>query len=327
MDLTELGQAVASREGEHRARIELLLADHNLEEAFTWLRRIRDLLEEGQEFQGYTQELATAVERDISRAVIETLEGRTVDDEPYRRLGAWVVSSDYHLPVEIFTLNYDLLLERAFEAVGVPYFDGFVGVLRARFRRDLVDPLEPGSTGLGALFARVWKLHGSLHWVVDADGERTGVTRLGTPAPQEQVAAIYPSEAKYEDSRRVPFVVLFDRFRRALEAPESILLISGYSFGDQHINEIIFEAALAHPRSETVALCFDEIPGVLRERAKVVRNLTVFARSGFIRGGSEGLWSQTEAVAGLWDGENFLLGDFANLVRNMPPSKLGDAGG
>jgi len=46
-------------------------------------------------------------------------------------------------------------------------------------------------------------------------------------------AAIFPSDTKYEESRRVPFVVLQDRFRRALHEPETLILISGYSFSGE----------------------------------------------------------------------------------------------
>ena len=50
---------------------------------------------------------------------------------------AWIARSKYHLPIEIFTINYDLILESALETLGVPYFDGFIGVLKARFQTNL----------------------------------------------------------------------------------------------------------------------------------------------------------------------------------------------
>ncbi len=48
-------------------------------------------------------------------------------DTPYHRLAAWTGAINRSFPVEIFTTNYDLLLEEALEANRVPYFDGFVG--------------------------------------------------------------------------------------------------------------------------------------------------------------------------------------------------------
>lgn len=41
-------------------------------------------------------------------------------------------------PVEIFTTNYDLLIERALENLRVPYFDGFVGSVDAFFAPECV---------------------------------------------------------------------------------------------------------------------------------------------------------------------------------------------
>src|SRR5690606_27313561 len=122
-------------------------------------------------------------------------------------------------PVEFFTVNYDLLAETGLEALGVPYFDGFVGTLRAQFRGDLVDGFGEAGRGvegeapsLPPFLVRLWKLHGSVHWVWSDDRNPT-VVRLGSPAQNEQPAAIYPSDAKYDESRRVPFLVLQDRLR------------------------------------------------------------------------------------------------------------------
>jgi hypothetical protein len=43
---------------------------------------------------------------------------------------AWAARTNYLTPLEVFTVNYDLLIEEAFEEFLVPYFDGFVGTLR-----------------------------------------------------------------------------------------------------------------------------------------------------------------------------------------------------
>jgi hypothetical protein len=142
------------------------------------------------------------------------------------------------------------LLETALEEWQVAYFDGFIGTLKARFRTELVEPL-PGSACMPDSFVRLWKLHGSLNWEWD---EKHKILRRGKSVTQS--AAIYPSDTKYDESRRMPFVVLQDRFRRALLQQETLVLISGYSFGDEHLNEMIFDAAAHRERSEIVAFCF-----------------------------------------------------------------------
>ena len=232
----------------------------------------------------------------------------------------WAARADYHLPVEIFTVNYDLVLETALESLRVPYFDGFVGALRARFYTRMVEAAAVDSDDwLPAFLVRVWKLHGSVNWEWGSD-PRAEVVRLGTAVRGMSPAAIYPSDTKYDESRRVPFVVLQDRFRRALRQPETLLLISGYSFGDEHLNEMIFEAARRRPRSEFLAFSFDAIPEKLAAAAIRIPNLQAIGRSEAILGGVRGDWERpTNGLHGLWEGGGFTLGDFGNLARYLAP--------
>ena len=101
----------------------------------------------------------------------------------------------------------------------------------------------------------------------------TEIVRLGSPASDGSAAAIYPSDTKYDESRRMPFLVLQDRFRRALSQPETLTLVSGYSFGDEHLNEMLFDSAVRRPRSETIVFSFSEIPPNVRDRALSTPNL------------------------------------------------------
>ena len=104
---------------------------------------------------------------------------------------------------------------------GLPDWDRF-GTLRSRFRTDLIEPL-PGSDCMPPFFTRLWKLHGSLNWEWDDNHK---IYRCGHAVKES--AAIYPSDTKYDESRRMPFVVLQDRFRRALHHPETLVIVSGY---------------------------------------------------------------------------------------------------
>ena len=45
------------------------------------------------------------------------------------------------MPLELFTVNYDLLLETALDNARATYFDGFVGNIEARFQTELVEAL------------------------------------------------------------------------------------------------------------------------------------------------------------------------------------------
>jgi hypothetical protein len=158
-------------------------------------------------------------------------------------------------------------------------------------------------------FARLWKLHGSVNWA----WEGTQIVRYGHAVEGEQAAAIYPSELKYDESRRYPFVVLQDRFRRSLNTPESLLLITGYSFGDQHLNELIFDAAERHERTEVIAFLFDGITNELVERAELLPNLQLIGPREAVIGGVRGAWKQKEPCK-YWVDEKFELVDFSRLA-------------
>ena len=56
--------------------------------------------------------------------------------------------------MEVFTVNYDLLVETAFEHLRLPDFDGFVGNLQGKFHTDLVEgtPEEPERWLLRSLY-------------------------------------------------------------------------------------------------------------------------------------------------------------------------------
>lgn len=308
-----------------RAAFERQLAGRNLEGALSRLRRIAVLLDSGADtVDGLSAAEARELDVAVCRLIVTALDTATADTGPSLRFAAWAARSSYHLPVEIFTVNYDLLLESALEALGVAYFDGFVGALRARFRVDLVESAPSDvEEWLPAFLVRLWKLHGSVHWAWEG-GDRAEVVRLGAPVADARPAAIYPSDAKYDESRRVPFVVLQDRLRRALSHPETFTIISGYSFGDAHLNEMLFDAARRRPRSELIALCFGDIPDELAERALTTPNLQAVGAREAILGGVRADWvAPDEPLPDLWHDDRLALGDFRHLAsflaRSSPP--------
>ena len=175
-----------------------------------------------------------------------------------------------------------------------------------------------------AYFVRLWKLHGSVNWTWETEQH---VIRLGTPAASDDhVAAIYPSDAKYEESRRVPFVVLQDRFRRSLHENETLTIITGYSFGDDHLNEMIFDAALRCERSEFVVFCYSTIPEVLAKKAALTPNIQVVTGKEAILSGQRACWSLNPNLPhGLWIDEQFALRDFKCLAEYLAKSVRQDS--
>lgn len=329
-DLGGLQDVVKSSNHLTRAQqtnVSRLLATKNLEEVLSYLRRLGAILEDGQSLAGFSRDSAKKLQMAITSAIIPALDQTSADLEPFRYFASWMSGAYYCLPIEIFTINYDLLLEMGLEELAVPYFDGFVGVIRGQFRPELVDTIDLAeqTCALPATFIRLWKLHGSVNWEEVTDNARCRIVRRGAPIAKGVAAAIYPSDEKYDQSRRVPFVVLMDRFRRALAVPETVALITGYSFGDQHLNEMVFDAARTYPRSETVVFCFDDIPAVVGDIAASTRNLSVYGKTEAIISGQRLKWARTEDLPGVWEDGSFQLGDFKHLARFLSTkARLGD---
>lgn len=247
---------------------------------------------------------------------------------PHEDFVRWIARMPRAHPVEIFTTNYDVLIETALEAERVPAFDGFVGCNRPFFSHDTL--IRPESAP-GAAWTRLWKVHGSINWQLDTVRGRQRVVRTG---PHNEGEMILPSHHKYDESRKQPYSALLDRLTRALERDDAILFVCGYSFSDDHINAIIFDALEAKRRPHVIALQYadPEDGSVLAERAARYLNLMALGPRVAHIGGRRGEWRLEEirgasqiAQAFQLDaaeddkppsgGGRLLLGDFARFAE------------
>lgn len=323
-DVAQLqAQVVAALEADDRTAFEVQLTGRNLEQALSRLRRIAALLTPGETLDGLTAARAIDLDNTVCHKIVEKLDIGAADLNPIYSLAAWAARANYHLPLELFTVNYDLLIETALERLRVPYFDGYVGTLKARFQTELVEA-NPGQEGvwLPEFLVRLWKLHGSVNWVWDDQQ----IVRLGQPVTVDLAAAIYPSDTKYDETRRVPFVVLHDRLRRAFRQPETLVIMSGYSFSDSHLNEVIFDAASTRQRSEFIVFCFSDIPDLLATRAAITPNLQVASATEAILGGVRAAWKPpTNPIPNIWDNDKLLLHEFSGLAGYLARSTIREA--
>lgn len=152
----------------------------------------------------------------------------------------------------LFTLNYDTLLEQAADGEGAVLVDGFVGTLRRVFRPESydLDFYFPAQTTEGRVhrFDRalhLYKLHGSLNWHrCEADWENPYglyATYYDQRVAKDDVL-IYPSPLKYGQALGLPYSELFRRLGTAIAQPQSVLFAVGYGFGDDHVNAMIRQA-------------------------------------------------------------------------------------
>jgi hypothetical protein len=227
----------------------------------------------------------------------------------YSDLIAWITGTVRSNSVEIFTTNYDFLFEEAFERVRSPYFDGFSGGSKPFF-----DPVSVAGDDLPARWAKLWKMHGSLGWALE-----DGAAEL-----------VYPDHLKYDLTQKQPYSALFERLKRFLLTPDSLLLTIGFSFRDAHICAVLDESLAMNANTAVLAFQYQalelEKPAV--KLANDRPNLSVYASDGAVIGGVPGYWRPGELPknwksiresfwASRWpkDPAQFLLGDFAAFAR------------
>ncbi len=209
-------------------------------------------------------------------------------ETPYHRIASWVDAVRRENPIEVFTTNYDVLMEQAFEDFRVPYFDGFAGV-----RRPFFDLRAMEEDMLPPRWARLWKLHGSVNWY---QVPNEGVFRGGTNEGSSK-RVIHPSHLKYEESRRMPYLAMIDRLRAFLKQPTATIILCGYSFQDEHLNEVIVQGLQHTQTAIAFGLFFGEI-GKYQQAVALARkhsNLNLLARDSAVIGGRESEWLEKDA--------------------------------
>lgn len=175
--------------------------------------------------------------------------------------------------LQIFTTNYDRLIERGCDIAGLRIVDRFVGAIEPEFRssRLLVDMhyTPPGVRGEPRHLEGVvhlTKLHGSLDWRWELPRlYRTGLpfgaenTHPALPKSPRSSVMIYPNAAKDIETAAYPYADLFRDLSSVVCQPNSVLVTYGYGFGDDHINRVIADM-LAIPSTHLVVLAWGEKP-------------------------------------------------------------------
>ncbi|MBQ6764515.1 MAG: SIR2 family protein [Paludibacteraceae bacterium] len=154
--------------------------------------------------------------------------------------------------VNLFTTNYDMALDYALDNLGVHYINGFMGVHNRCFRPEVYDYdiYYPGQSVSGKVHRaekvlRYFKIHGSLSWI---ETESTTTNTYGikeitvSEFDEKHRIMIYPCSTKKTFSLDLPYSELFRHFAQAITQPQSVLFCIGYSFNDEHINDIIYQA-------------------------------------------------------------------------------------
>jgi len=216
--------------------------------------------------------------------------------------------------LNIFTTNYDRLIEYACDLIGLRVIDRFVGTLTPIFRSSRIDIdmhyNPPGIRGEPRYLegvVKLAKLHGSLDWHYADKVLRKWPVPFGAPSkyfynvddPVNKVM-IYPNPAKDVETLQYPYAELFRDFSAALCRPNSAIVTYGYGFGDDHINRVIADM-LTIPSTHLVIISFDTAGGRIPKFVERVGR---------------------DAQISLLIGNHF--GDISNLVKHYLPKSAID---
>ena len=302
----------------------------NIEEILSKVRSLSTALKgSDQKIGDYNQKHFDDAAAAICKKIGEVVDCKLPSNEtPYNRLAGWIGGTDREHAVEIFTSNYDLLMEEALETAKIPFFSGFSG-----FHEPFFDAASIASNDdLPARWARLWKLHGSLGWGVNANGEL--IAGKGRDASE----MIYPDHLKYDHIQKLPYTALFDRLRKFLMTPDTLLLSCGFSYGDSHVSAVINEALAANPRRQRFAFLYQELDKEIpaRELALKRPNFSAYGSDKAVISCVKGKWELGKnndnkdwqnIRASFWGARNggrnqlFTLGDFTAFANFFALSK------
>jgi SIR2-like domain len=184
-----------------------------------------------------------SIKREIVAVIVDDWQTSPVHERLFTRIG------NQKRPIDVFSLNYDTLIEATLDGMRANYVDGFRGSNRAWF-----DPTTFDEANGYAGTVRLYKMHGSINWLREVNGHvRRAIVRKVDDLTDEPVV-VYPSEQKYLQTQFGIYESLMGRFRNRLRGNgvNARLVTIGYSFNDEHINEAIIDAVMSSGSNLTV---------------------------------------------------------------------------
>jgi hypothetical protein len=221
----------------------------------------------------------------------------------YRKLSL----RDSNLPKpNIFTTNYDLYSEKAMDDLGITYTNGFSGFINRYFNPSifnyaLAEQMDISSFKWNVIdsFIYLFKIHGSVNWIEVQESDKLFKIKELQNSEFEFLKSqknlmIYPSPIKQNASLGTPYSDLFREFQKRIAQNQSVLITMGYSFADEHVNNLIYQALT--------------IPTF---------RLVVFSDIGAHLDGAYGIWrSNIEKLKSLNDPRIWIIGTDSEFITN-----------
>ena len=190
---------------------------------------------------------ATIVAHELKKFILAQLTTpvRTAYLAPLRK---WLKADE---PLDIFSLNYDTVVEQFCKSEGIPCADGF----------NQGGEWQPDSYYRADSGIRLWKLHGSVNWTSSESGwprlaETPGSWRRHfhsrhTASATAEAALVWPAATKRLEKS---LTLLHAAFRNRL-ATCRLLVVAGYRFADEHIRAAVIDNLKTNSRLRILILC------------------------------------------------------------------------
>lgn len=145
------------------------------------------------------------------KAIVEEVGVNWKSSCHHERFLTRLASARQRRPVDIFSLNYDTVLEARLESVALRYTDDFMGSENAYFEPAAFEHIPETVP-----FFRIYKLDGSVNWIRHEDD--TVRRRPGSFLGDAPRAVVYPAEQKYLQTQYGVYETLTRCFREPLRA-------------------------------------------------------------------------------------------------------------
>jgi len=189
--------------------------------------------------------------REFRRLILKALKRWMCPDDASRGdyyRGLIILQKELNFPLPVFSLNYDLCVERLAED-DVKIETGFGGHGPQHvWDWERFDELGPNPMPQVVLY----KLHGSINWKRDEQTKELYSVEQVESIDAGQMEVIFGRDFKLEAAD--PYLFYAYEFRRYSLAARLIVTI-GYGFGDLHINKMLSQAVRADDERRLLVVC------------------------------------------------------------------------
>lgn len=212
--------------------------------------------------------------RDFRQSILERLKRWVAPDDPHTAdyyKGLITLQRDLNYPMQVFSLNYDLCVERLHSAdFGVE--TGFAGYGPQNcWEWSRFESIETSGSATPNMF--LYKIHGSIDWKRDERTKKLYRVEQIANVDADKLELIFGREFKMEAAD--PYLFFAYRFRE-LTLSAKLIVALGYGFGDSHINKMISQSLRndANQRLVVVQRCgSEEAASDKREEVRLILEL------------------------------------------------------